>query len=1216
MAGSLFAVLVALVVVPSAALVHSGGLTLRCTLVRHRCAPPLASDRISDTHRKHALQKQQERQIGADRAERSLLEQQQISLNVHRAAIQEFEVSRDWRATLNELHRLQKQGIEPDVACIEAAARTLASANKWQHAGELAQELQSLRFQPSESQAAAVMVEALARRGSLSACLELIASADHARLALSSKAREAALTAAAADGQWEQVLTLHRRLNEPVGNEGPPPPPPVEILLPAIRAYGHLGQWQKAVRLAVQASRRGVGPHDELWASAAEACVDCATTSTAAPRTARRLLAVRPAPAVASAAMRALAAAEQWDMASRVAVDMLAQTADQGASGPSCFEDVRAWESAMASAAAVGNVTLVVELARCSRVRGQREAHATAVTACSQLHEWQLAIEHLPHARPLSVPGDETAWLMGVLAANKAGQHTVVVELFQERLPDLSSLSDDALRQALPIGLDAAQRSAQPREAVSMLTAAPRAGVWGLWEPALSMCVEAGHSRLVIDALMEGGASQHAETERGVQLLSFAVDHHLSQTLAAPALELIRTSFSMQRLSSSTQQIGLGMNAAEMAISGMMARRAGLPPTNLPDFNGRRFGLISIGSHLHGLRQLDATSPWLLDIGPLPMPKRWRLIVDAFSLMGFEPTPELQDTAKRVVRDTFTTVKRKIKAESDEEVSLLRMQGGVSYSKAAENQAEEALSMLGLCAERNIELSLDVEMMALQLFDADHVNKESKELLEQQRVQELLDDLAAGREPASLPGYIATLSFLSRGVWSGIRSPVDAENFLAATEQLTTFLEYHKQGSEEERELAYALLADLLLNRLIVPIYIQYGNQSLAWSEAVRDLDRSGVFRPVIRIAAQDNSLTPDLLRWLMVDYSFSAAELVPWVDAGGRPTGDQLALTCLGALGFTTPFVQNGASVMAFHNTTTVREAWYDLKSIWELVVQPEVQSKLWPELEMSMTQRLEPLQDIVLLSAIAQVSIFASDGTGNPWEFEDLKAEVRGILNEMGFPSGKIDAFLQGSLAEVSSRASELLNIAYVSWLNAGGWSVERRMFAPLLSRALYALDEDQPVMFGMRIDASGQWEHDGTITPRLDLGLRNQVNEHHAWAMRVVEQIMSSSAIIGLLIRAEKCIVNEEALVLGAQEAKFAKTVEGLFGLDLAGLDAWTEPQKTDLRTSLSYMREVLRNKAMLTTSLTTGKQRQAVPKGRGFGGGSAGKAGGKGPKKKRR
>ena len=90
--------------------------------------------------------------------------------------------------------------------------------------------------------------------------------------------------------------------------------------------------------------------------------------------------------------------------------------------------------------------------------------------------------------------------------------------------------------------------------------------------------------------------------------------------------------------------------------------------------------------------------------------------------------------------------------------------------------------------------------------------------------------------------------------------------------------------------------------------------------------------------------------------------------------------------------------------------------------------------------------------------------------------------------------------------------------------------------------------------------------------------------------------------------------------AKEAGLAQTVEGLFDLDLAGLDAWTESQKTDLRTCLSYMREVLKNKAMLTTSLTTGKQRRAVPKGRGFGGGGAGKAKSKakpkGPKKRKR
>ena len=38
-----------------------------------------------------------------------MLEQQQFALKAHRAAIEEFEGSSDWRATLNELHRLRKQ---------------------------------------------------------------------------------------------------------------------------------------------------------------------------------------------------------------------------------------------------------------------------------------------------------------------------------------------------------------------------------------------------------------------------------------------------------------------------------------------------------------------------------------------------------------------------------------------------------------------------------------------------------------------------------------------------------------------------------------------------------------------------------------------------------------------------------------------------------------------------------------------------------------------------------------------------------------------------------------------------------------------------------------------------------------------------------------------------------------------------------------------------
>ena len=169
MAGQVITALLALAVAPSAALVVHSGALRRSALALRRCAP-LASDRISDTHRKHAVQKQQERQADEDRAERS---QQQAALRAHRAAIEEFEVASNWRGTLNELHVLRREGIEPDAVCIEAAARTLAVADKWQQAAELAHELRSLGLQPSESQAAAAMVEALARSGSLSACLRM-----------------------------------------------------------------------------------------------------------------------------------------------------------------------------------------------------------------------------------------------------------------------------------------------------------------------------------------------------------------------------------------------------------------------------------------------------------------------------------------------------------------------------------------------------------------------------------------------------------------------------------------------------------------------------------------------------------------------------------------------------------------------------------------------------------------------------------------------------------------------------------------------------------------------------------------------------------------------------------------------------------------------------------------------------------------------------------
>eukprot|EP00966_Prymnesium_polylepis_P167551 3873456-Prymnesium_polylepis.1 len=101
---------------------------LRPTMHVRRCAHPAASDRIANTHRKHALQKQADQRSEELRAQRAQQEQEVTSLKEQFASIKEFEASRDWRAALRALHGLRKLGIQPDIPCIEAVARTLGAS--------------------------------------------------------------------------------------------------------------------------------------------------------------------------------------------------------------------------------------------------------------------------------------------------------------------------------------------------------------------------------------------------------------------------------------------------------------------------------------------------------------------------------------------------------------------------------------------------------------------------------------------------------------------------------------------------------------------------------------------------------------------------------------------------------------------------------------------------------------------------------------------------------------------------------------------------------------------------------------------------------------------------------------------------------------------------------------------------------------------------------
>ena len=112
-----------------------------------------------------------------------------------------------------------------------------------------------------------------------------------------------------------------------------------------------------------------------------------------------------------------------------------------------------------------------------------------------------------------------------------------------------------------------------------------------------------------------------------------------------------------------------------------------------------------------------------------------------------------------------------------------------------------------------------------------------------------------------------------------------------------------------------------------------------------------GELRTIIRMVAADElaHLDPLLLRRLLpLSATYEAAELLAalheFVEAGGQLSGGQLVLASLASLGFSYRQDAAGTSVSSCHNTTILREAWYDLKGVWQLACRPEVASGLWP--------------------------------------------------------------------------------------------------------------------------------------------------------------------------------------------------------------------------------------------------------------------------------
>ena len=397
-------------------------------------------------------------------------------------------------------------------------------------------------------------------------------------------------------------------------------------------------------------------------------------------------------------------------------------------------------------------------------------------------------------------------------------------------------------------------------------------------------------------------------------------------------------------------------------------------------------------------------------------------------------------------------------------------------------------------------------------------------------------------------------------------------------------------------------------------LYVQFG-PGVPFREACSAIKAAEVPLEVVRMAALEGlPLGPALLRGLMsleVRQGYTTSELSAvlhgFVEAGGQPSGEQLALASLGALGFTHELGQLGAIVSAFHNGTTLRAAWHDLASLWQLASRPDVRGGLWPELSasgVSANQVMEPLQDVMLFGALGQLQFMAN--AHSFWGLDELKEELRSVLQTSSLPASKVDALLHGDLNSVLQRVSTLFTSTYVQWQIEGSWSVERRTYVPLLTRGIYSLAEDVGVTGG-RLGSNGRWEYDGTIAPRLHRGLTDPNGEDHAWAQRVIKE--ADGPMMKLLERALEDLGSGEraAFQLDVHETHRAETAKELFGLDLRQLALWNETQKDDLRAGLSYIKGMQQAELMSANVVQSKRQVVSAARSKGFGGATKKKPG---------
>jgi len=627
-----------------------------------------------------------------------------------------------------------------------------------------------------------------------------------------------------------------------------------------------------------------------------------------------------------------------------------------------------------------------------------------------------------------------------------------------------------------------------------------------LWQLALTNCLEAGDAQIVIDMLIDGPASEFAQTDVGRGLLGNAAGIYVAQTLVdtgelGKAVE--------QHIYGPSPDLGAMGRLRKYLASVLMSEQANSRADVYLELHGRRRGTGSLGLYLCAIRdagkQANAGSMHSMR-SEVPRARRSDLLVDLLSLMGFVPTPQLRESVRAMVRHAIPVLKKAMKqveseeateetrATSRQDVNGNRTTASMEEDKkrgAARRKVKHAFDLIDLCDQRGIGLRAEACLMAILVRGLSRGATlprermlEIVEMLPQLHQQLLANGSDTGGNNMvnmTMPTYIATLAIIGKSAVDlmdlGLWSQADARGFLGASENWTTFLARCEVGTAEQRGVAYEMLGELLQARWQATLYAQHGHGPDYFDgQGAGDLQNAERLLSVIRLAAADKTVRLDahLLGRLMIrsDQSDTAglnAAVLAFVDAGGRPSGGQLVLMSLASLGFTFQFGALGTEVSSCHNVSCLRGAWYDLKSVWQLTSRPEVARELWPELHASgasLNQILEPLQDILLLGALGQVALLdplhgRAAGSGDTfapaWAVDELQAELRSVLLTTSIAESKVDALLNCERDELVARACAALTATHVVWAKEGGWSLESRTFAPPLTLYINSLDEE---------------------------------------------------------------------------------------------------------------------------------------------------------------